>query len=112
MNHRYGTRLGIEEILYAYTFKRHSASKYYFMAYAKPLQLVVNLSTTSKNKPQGNVMILGVWGCAEDLILRKYKINLDPELSRALGHPASSFSIPCYFAFSSHRVVFFYSVGF
>ena len=52
LNHRFGIHLRLEEVLNAYTKKRHSFGKYYFMIDAKPLQLVINLPETSKNKPQ------------------------------------------------------------
>ena len=59
LNHRCDIRLGLEEVLYAYTIKRHSSGKYYFVADAKTFQLVVNLLDTSKNKPQVYVLLFG-----------------------------------------------------
>ena len=56
-------------VLYAHTIKRHNFGKYYFVANAKPLQLVVNLPDTSKNKLQDNVMIFRTRGYARDLML-------------------------------------------
>ena len=43
-----------------YAIKQHNLGKYYFDA--KSLQLVANLPDTSKNKPQGNVLLFGSWG--------------------------------------------------
>ena len=82
LNHWYGVRLGLEEVLYVYTIKRHNVGKYYFVANANSLQLVNNLPDTSKNKPQGNVMIFGAWGCLIDPMLLEFRLNLDPGLGR------------------------------
>ena len=49
----------LDEVLYAYTIKRHSYGKYYFVADAESLQLVVNWLDINKNKSQGNVMLFG-----------------------------------------------------
>ena len=57
LNHQYDVCLGLEEVLYAYAIKRHNPKKYYFDADSKSLQLVTNLHDTSKNKPQGNVLM-------------------------------------------------------
>ena len=43
-NRRFGIHLGLEDVLHAYTIKSHSSGKYYFIANAKPLHLVINLS--------------------------------------------------------------------
>ena len=51
LNCQYGVRLGLEEVLYAYTMKRHNLGKYYCVVDAKSLQLVTNLLDTNKNKP-------------------------------------------------------------
>ena len=51
--------LGLEEVIYAYFFKWYNIGKYYLVDDAKPLHLVTNLLNTSKNKPQGNVLLLG-----------------------------------------------------
>ena len=75
LNHRYGVRLGLEEVLYVYTIKRHNLEKYYFVADSKSLQLMTNLSDTSKNKPQGNVLLFDARGCAKDPMLRELQIN-------------------------------------
>ena len=41
--------LGLGEVFYAYTIKRHNLENYYFIADSKLLQLVMNLPDTSKN---------------------------------------------------------------
>ena len=41
-------RLGLEEVLYAYTIKRLNLGKYYLVAYAKLLKLMMNLPNTNK----------------------------------------------------------------
>ena len=69
------SHLGLEEVVYAYTIKRHRAGEYYFVADAKPLQFVVNLPDTSKNMPQGNIMIFDAWSCSKDPMLRGFGIN-------------------------------------
>ena len=69
LNQQSNVRIGLEEILYAYSIKQHNLGKYYFVADFKLLQLVTNLLDTSKNKPQGNVLLLGAWGCAKDPML-------------------------------------------
>ena len=51
LNIQYELRMGLEEVLYAYTLKRHNLRRYYFFADAKLLHLVTNLPITSKNKP-------------------------------------------------------------
>ena len=79
LNSRYGIRLGLEEVLYAYIIKRHSLRKNYFVADAKPLQHVFNLLDTSKNWLQGNVLLFSAWGGARGPMLREFRINLDPE---------------------------------
>ena len=48
--------MGFEEVFYVDTFKRHNLEKYYLVADVKPLQLLTNLSNTSKNKSHGNVL--------------------------------------------------------
>ena len=62
--------LGLEEVIYAYFFKWYNIGKYYLVDDAKPLHLVTNLLNTSKNKPQGNVLLLGALGCIKDPLLR------------------------------------------
>ena len=37
LNHHYDRHLGLEEVLYAYTIKRHNFGKYYFVVDAKLL---------------------------------------------------------------------------
>ena len=59
LNITYGLKLGLEEILYAYTFRRHKLERFYLVVDAKALHLVTNLPNTSKNKPQGNVLLRG-----------------------------------------------------
>ena len=77
LNRKHRVNLGLKDVLYAYTFKRHNLGRYYPIADAKSLHLVTNLPTTSKNKPQGNVFLLGVWGCAGDPMLRDFLVNTD-----------------------------------
>ena len=79
LNRQYDIRLGLEEVLYAYTIKQSNLGKYYFVADAKLLQLVTNLPDTSKNKPQGNVLLFGSWGCTKDPMLRELGLNSDPD---------------------------------
>ena len=62
-------RLGLEEVLYAYTIKRLNLGKYYLVAYAKLLKLMMNLPNTNKKKPRGNVLLFDAWGCAKDPLL-------------------------------------------
>ena len=50
LNKKHWLHLGLEEVLYAYTFKRHNLEKYYPVVDAKSMHLVTNLSNTSKNK--------------------------------------------------------------
>ena len=69
----------LDEVLYAYTIKRHNYGKYYFVVDVKSLQFVINLLDTSKNKLQGNVMLLDAWGCARDPMLLEFRINLEPK---------------------------------
>ena len=59
LNQWYDIRLGLEEVLYAYTIRRHNLGKYYFVVDAKLLQVVTNLLDTNENKPEDNVMIFG-----------------------------------------------------
>ena len=99
MNRRHGFRTELEEILYIYTLKRHNLGKYCFVASTWVLQLVVNLLDTSKNKPQGNIMIFGVLGCTKDPMLKEYKINMNLESGRTCGPRAFSLSV-FYFDFS------------
>ena len=57
LNSHYDFNLGFEEVLFVYTLKKHHSGKFYFMVDTKSIQLVMNLSDTSKNKPKGNVII-------------------------------------------------------
>ena len=50
-----------------------------------------NLPNTSKNKPQGNVMLFGVWGCPADPMLWEFMLNMDPRLGGRIGVPFSLF---------------------
>ena len=59
LNIKYELRLGLEKVIYAYTLKRHNLERYYLVADAKLLHLVMHLLTTSKNNPQGNVLLFG-----------------------------------------------------
>ena len=61
LNRKYELRLSLEEVLYAYTLKRHNLGRNYLVADAKQLHLVTNLPVTSKNKPHGNVLLFGAW---------------------------------------------------
>ena len=69
LNRKYKLHFGFEEVLYAYSFKRHNLGRYYLVSDVKSLQLVTNSPTTSKNKPQGNVLLFKAWGCARDPML-------------------------------------------
>ena len=51
LNIKYELCLGLEEVLYAYTLKRHNLGRYYIVVDMKSLQLVMNFPTTSKNMP-------------------------------------------------------------
>ena len=62
------------------------------MAGAKPLQLLVNFPDPSKNKSQGNVMIVGAWGYSKNPMLWDLEINLDLEPSWA---PEYGFLLCC-----------------
>ena len=79
LNCKYEERLGLEEVLYAYSIKRHKLGRYYLVTDAKSLQLVMNFSNTSKSKPQGNVLLLDIWGSENDLVLREFRVNADPD---------------------------------
>ena len=81
LNRQYDVRLDLEEVLYAYTIKRHNLGKYCFVSNSRSLQLVTNLPDTSKNKPQSNVLMFGAWGYAKDPMLQEFKINADPDSS-------------------------------
>ena len=59
LNRKYDVCLGLEEVLYEYSIKRHKLGRYYLVVDAKSLQLVTNLPNTSKDKPQGNVLLFG-----------------------------------------------------
>ena len=78
LNHKYEVRFGLEEVLYAYSLKRHKLRRYYLVVDAKLLQLVTNLPTTSKNKPHGNLLLFGAWGCVKDSMLREFRVNTNP----------------------------------
>ena len=85
LNRKYELRLGLEEVLYAYSFKRHNLGRYYLDVDVKSLQLVTNLPTNNKNKPQGNVLMFGAWGCAMDPMLREFPVNMDPNAGLKKG---------------------------
>ena len=87
-------RLGLEEVLYAYSLKRHNIGSYYLVFDPKLLQLVTNFPTASKNKPQGNVLLFGAWGCAKDPMLREFRVNMD--LDVVLVHGSEPYSIPAF----------------
>ena len=69
LNRQHGLHLGLEEVLYTYSFKQHNLEKCYLIANAKSMQLVTNLPTTSKNKSHDNVLLFGALGCVEDTML-------------------------------------------
>ena len=54
-----------------------------FVVDLKLLQLVTG--TTSKNKPQGNMLLFKAWGCARDPMLREFLVNTDPKAGLAQG---------------------------
>ena len=83
LNMKYKLHLGLEEVLYACSFKRHNLGRYYLVSDVKSLQLVTNSPTTSKNKPQGNVLLFKGWGCARDPMLREFLVNMDPKAGLA-----------------------------
>ena len=62
LNKKY--ELGLEEVIYTYSLKRHNLGRYNLIVEDKSVQLVTNLPTTSKNKPMGNVLLFGAEGCA------------------------------------------------
>ena len=82
MNKKLGLMLGLEEVLYECSFKRHKLGRYYLVANTQPLHLVTNLPNTNKNKPQGNVLVFGSWGCARDPMLRKFPFPSSPLAGR------------------------------
>ena len=84
--------LGLEEVLYTYSLKRHNLGRYYFVFEDKSLQLVTNLTITSKKKTQCNVLLFGTWGCARDPMLRELQVNSDPDVGMAQG--SKSYFIP------------------
>ena len=96
LNRPHRILLRLEEVLYAYTIKRHSLGKYYFVANAKLLQLVIDLLYTNKNKLQGNALLFSTWGCARDPMLHDFVLNLEPKSSRVLG---CHFVLGVYFLF-------------
>ena len=69
LNRKHGEHLGLEEVLYSYSLKRHNLWRYCLVVDAKSFQLVINLPITRKNKPQGNVLLFGSWRCARDPML-------------------------------------------
>ena len=90
LRHKYDVRLGLEEVLYAYSIKRHKLGRNYLISDA--LQLVTNLPNTSKNKPQGNVLLFGVWGCERNPVLREFRVNAN--LDSGLVQGSKPYSIP------------------
>ena len=85
MNRQYELRLGLEEVPYAHSFKRHNLWRYYLISNLKLLHLVMNLPTTSKNQPQGNVLLFGDWGCARDPMFREFLVNKNPNAGLTKG---------------------------
>ena len=85
LNRKYELCLGLEEVLYAYSLERHNLGRNYLVADAKSLQLVINLPITSKNKPQGNVLLFGAWGYARDSMLREFPMNMDLDAGLVQG---------------------------
>ena len=84
LNRKYEVRLGLEEVLYSYSLKCHNLGRYYLVVDNKALQLVMNLSTTSKNKLQGNVLLFGAWGCAYNPMVREFLVTIDPDVGLVL----------------------------
>ena len=65
LNCKYDVNLGLEEVLYAYSIKRHKLGRYYLVVDAKSLQLVTNLPTqarTSLKKMYYFLVLKGVLG--------------------------------------------------
>ena len=85
LKRKYDVCLGLEEVLYAYSTKRHKLERYYLIADAKSLQLVTNMPNTRKNKHQGNVLLFGAWGCAMDPMLWEFLVNVNPDLGLVQG---------------------------
>ena len=50
------------------------------------------MTTTSKNKPQGNVLLFCAWECAKDPMLREFTVNTDPDAGPM--HGCKPYSIP------------------
>ena len=80
LNKKLCLKLGLEEVLYTYSFKQYKLSHYYLMANAQPLHLGTNLSNTRNNKPQGNVLVFDACGCARDPMLREFPIPSSPSV--------------------------------
>ena len=57
LNKQHVLNLGLEELLYVCSFKRHKLIKYYLIVDAQSLQLVSNLPNISKSKLPGNVLL-------------------------------------------------------
>ena len=85
LNRKYEVRLGLEEVIYTYSLKRHNLGRYNLIVEDKLVQLVTNLPTTSKNKPRGNVLLFGIGGYARDPVLIEFQVNSDPDVGLAHG---------------------------
>ena len=85
LNRKYEVHLGLEEVLYSYSLKRHNLRRYYIVVDDKALQPVKNLPTTNKNKSQGNVLLFGAWGCARDPMVQEFRLTMNPDAGLMLG---------------------------
>ena len=83
LNKKY--ELGLEEVIYTYSLKRHNLGRYNLIVEDKSIQLVTNLPTSSKNKPQGNVLLFDAEGYARDPMLIEFRVNSDPDVGLAHG---------------------------
>ena len=72
------------------------------MADAQPLHLVTNLLNTSKNKPQGNVLVFGAWGCAKDPMMREFLVPSSSFASQYRSPPSPCLLNSLVLIFLSH----------
>ena len=92
-NRKYEVCLGLEEVLYSYSLKCHNLWRYYLVFDDKALQLVTNLHTTSKNKPQGSMLLFDAWGCASDPMVREFRVTMDLDVGLVLGSKSFFFLV-------------------